>query len=334
MSQGIKQAIEEINANGGVNGIPLEAVIEDHKSGNAQEAVSAMNRLITISSARLVLTSFSAPTQAIAPIADQHHILLLNGGGVSNSLVGVSKYIFHIRSLAGDLGLAAATHAQSLGAKKLAVLHWKNDAGDSVVRAVTPFWQKHGGTIVATEAVPQGVTNMDTQIAKIRAANPDVIGLWMFTPETGLAVKRIRELGMKQPIIGIEYTENDAKIAGANGEGYLFINDYFQPSADQPWSLRFAEGYEKRYKAKPDFYAANYYEGVYLIAELLKRARPKGGDYMDAEVLKKALYDNPKFDSVYGGQMTFQQNGVALKRVGLFKVEGNQSKFQKFVEVK
>jgi branched-chain amino acid transport system substrate-binding protein len=334
MSQGIKQAIEEINANGGVNGIPLEAVIEDHKSGNAQEAVSAMNRLITISSARLVLTSFSAPTQAIAPIADQHHILLLNGGGVSNSLVGVSKYIFHIRSLAGDLGLAAATHAQSLGAKKLAVLHWKNDAGDSVVRAVTPFWQKHGGTIVATEAVPQGVTNMDTQIAKIRAANPDVIGLWMFTPETGLAVKRIRELGMKQPIIGIEYTENDAKIAGANGEGYLFINDYFQPSADQPWSLRFAEGYEKRYKAKPDFYAANYYEGVYLIAELLKRARPKGGDYMDAEVLKKALYENPKFDSVYGGQMTFQQNGVALKRVGLFKVEGNQSKFQKFVEVK
>jgi branched-chain amino acid transport system substrate-binding protein len=334
MSQGIKQAIEEINANGGVNGIPLEAVIEDHKSGNAQEAVSAMNRLITISNARLVLTSFSAPTQAIAPIADQHHILLLNGGGVSNSLVGVSKYIFHIRSLAGDLGLAAATHAQSLGAKKLAVLHWKNDAGDSVVRAVTPFWQKHGGTIVATEAVPQGVTNMDTQIAKIRAANPDVIGLWMFTPETGLAVKRIRELGMKQPIIGIEYTENDAKIAGANGEGYLFINDYFQPSADQPWSLRFAEGYEKRYKAKPDFYAANYYEGVYLIAELLKRARPKGGDYMDAEVLKKALYENPKFDSVYGGQMTFQQNGVALKRVGLFKVEGNQSKFQKFVEVK
>jgi branched-chain amino acid transport system substrate-binding protein len=280
------------------------------------------------------MTSFSAPTQAIAPLADQHNILLLNGGGVSNSLVGVSKYIFHNRSLAADLGLAAAAHLQSMGAKKLAVLHWKNDAGDSVVRAVTPYWTKLGGTIVATEAVPQGATNMDTQIAKIRAANPDAIGLWMFNPETGLAVKRIRELGMKQPVIGIEYTANDAKIAGALGEGYLFINDYFEPSADQPWSQRFAEGYEKRYKSKPDFYAANYYEGVYMIGELLKRAREKGGDYLNGEALKTALYTNPKFDSVYGGQMVFQPNGVALKRVGLFKVEGDKNKFEKFVEIK
>jgi branched-chain amino acid transport system substrate-binding protein len=334
MSQGIKQAVDEINAKGGVNGIPLEAVIEDHKSGNAQEAVSAMNRLITINDVKIVMTSFSAPTQAIAPLADQHNILLLNGGGVSNSLVGVSKYIFHNRSLAADLGLAAAAHLQSMGAKKLAVLHWKNDAGDSVVRAVTPYWTKLGGTIVATEAVPQGATNMDTQIAKIRAANPDAIGLWMFNPETGLAVKRIRELGMKQPVIGIEYTANDAKIAGALGEGYLFINDYFEPSADQPWSQRFAEGYEKRYKSKPDFYAANYYEGVYMIGELLKRAREKGGDYLNGEALKTALYTNPKFDSVYGGQMVFQPNGVALKRVGLFKVEGDKNKFEKFVEIK
>ncbi|HAB46986.1 MAG TPA: hypothetical protein DCE31_01530, partial [Lautropia sp.] len=48
MSQGIQQAVAEINARGGVNGMPLEAVIEDHKSGNAQEAVSAMNRLMSI----------------------------------------------------------------------------------------------------------------------------------------------------------------------------------------------------------------------------------------------------------------------------------------------
>jgi branched-chain amino acid transport system substrate-binding protein len=331
MSQGIRQAVDEINAKGGVNGIKLEAVIEDHKSGNAQEAVSAMNRLITINKVKVVMTSFSAPTQAVAPLADQHRIFLLNGGGVSNSLVGVSKYMFHNRSLAADLGVAAVAHLKTTGAKKLAMLHWKNDAGDSVVRATQPYWEKAGGSVVAVEAVPQGVTNMDTQIAKIRAANPDAIALWMFTPEVGLAVKRIRDFGMKQPVIGVEYTENDAKIAGKQGEGYLYINDYFEPSDDQPWSKQFATDYEKRHGSKPDFYAANYYEGVYMIAELLKRAKAKGGDYMDAEVMKAALYDNPKFDSVYGGQMVFQPNGVAQKRVGLFKVEDGGRKFQSFV---
>lgn len=334
MSQGMKLAIDEINAKGGVNGIPLEAVIEDHKSGNAQEAVSAMNRLITINGVKIVMTSFSAPTQAVAPLADQHHILLLNGGGVSNNLVGVSKYIFHNRSLAADLGVAAAAHLNGLGAKKLAGLHWKNDAGDSVVGAVGPFWSGKGGSVVGNEAVPQGVTNMDTQIAKLRSLQPDAIGLWMWAPEVGLAIKRIREFGMKQPVIGVEFTDNDAKIAGPFAEGYLYINDYFEPSEDQPWSKAFADAYEKRHGKKPEFYAANYYEGVYMIAELLKRGRKAGGDYMDAEVLKKALYDNPKFDSVYGGQMTFKPNGVAQKRVGLFKVVDGKGKFQQFVEVK
>ncbi|HEX9185266.1 MAG TPA: ABC transporter substrate-binding protein [Burkholderiales bacterium] len=334
MSQGIKQAVEEINAKGGVNGIPLEAIIEDHKSGNAQEGVSAMNRLLSIHGAKIVLTSFTAPTMAIAPLADQNQVLLLNGGGVSNNLVGASKYIFHIRSLAADLGRAAAQHAQSMGAKRMAVLHWKNDAGDNIVQAVKPVWEKAGGTIVAVEAVPQGSTNIDTQVAKVRAANPDIVALWMFAPEVGIAVKRLREFGMKQPIIGVEYTANDAKIAGTLGEGYLFVNDFFQASAEFPWSQQFAQGYEKRYNAKPEFYAANYYEGVYVVAELLKRARAQGGDYVNGEAMKKALYANPKFDSVYGGQMQFQPNGVAFKRVGLFKVEDAQNKFQKYIEVR
>jgi branched-chain amino acid transport system substrate-binding protein len=172
---------------------------------------------------------------------------------------------------------------------------------------------------------------MDTQIAKLRASNPDAIALWMFTPEPGLAIKRIREFGMKQPVIGVEFTQNDAQIAGAHAEGFMYINDYFAPTDD--WSKRFAAEYEKRNGKAPDFYAANYYEGVYMIAELLRRGREKGGDYMDAEVLKKALYENPKFDSVYGGQMTIQENGVAKKRVGLFKVVNGKSEFQQMIEV-
>lgn len=334
MSQGIKQAVDEINAKGGVDGVPLEIFIEDHKGGGGQEGVAAMNRLLSLHQVKAVLTSFSAPTQAIAPIADQEKILLVNGGGVSNSLVGISKYLFHIRSLAADLGRAAITEAHDMGLKRLAQLHWKNDAGDSIVRAVVPQWEKWGGQVVATEAVPQGTTNMDTQIAKVRAANPDVIGIWMFTPESGLGIKRIREFGMKQPMIGVEFTGNDAKVAGASADGYMYVNDYFAPSPDNPWSERFAEAYKKRYGADPEFYAANYYEGTYLIAELIRRAKAKGGDYWNGEALRQALWEKPTFDSVYGKTMTFQENGVALKRVGLFKVEDGKGKFEKFLEAK
>jgi branched-chain amino acid transport system substrate-binding protein len=226
MSQGMLQAVDEINAKGGVDGIKLEADIEDHKGGGGQDGVAAMNRLISIHHVQAVLTSFSAPTIAIAPIADQQHVLLVNGGAVSAKLVGLSPYLFSSRSLATDLSRVAIAHAREIGAKKLAQMQWQNDVGDNIVKLADQVWRDGGGSIVASEAVAQGATNMDTQIAKVRAANPEVIALWMFTPETGLALKRIRDFGMKQPIIGVEYTDNDANIAGPAAEGYYFANDF------------------------------------------------------------------------------------------------------------
>lgn len=139
MSRAIMLAEEEINAKGGIDGIPPKIVIEDHKSGIAKEGASAMNRLINIHEVKAVLTSFSPPTLAIAPIADEKKILLLNGGGTSAALLGATKYMFHNRSLASDLGLAAVKRAKKLGLGDMAQIAWKNDAGESVIAAAAPF---------------------------------------------------------------------------------------------------------------------------------------------------------------------------------------------------
>lgn len=332
MSQGIQQAVDEINAEGGIDGIKLEAVIEDHKSGVAKEGVSAMSRLINLHGVEAVLTSFSPPTLAIAPIADEKGILLLNGGGVSTALVGASKYLFHNRSLASDLGRAAAKRANELGLERMAQLAWKTDAGESVIAAVEPYWKTLDGKIVATEFMEVGAPNIDTQIAKIRASKPGWVGLWLFSPDPGLAMKKIREFGMDVPVIGIEYTEDIQKIGGKHMEGYEYTSDYFTPSEQYPWSQKFAEAYEERAGAAPEFYAANYYEAVYVVAEAIRRARAKGGDYWDGAKLAGEIREDPTFDSVYGGEMTFQDNGVAQKRVALFRVEDGESVFVDYIK--
>lgn len=329
MSQAVLQAVEEINAAGGIDGIPMEAIIEDHKSGVAKEGVSAMTRLINIHGVQAVLTSFSPPTLAIAPIADEKGILLLNGGGVSAALIGASKHLFHNRSLAADLGAAAAAHARDLGLEKMSQLAWKSDAGESIVGAVDPMWKDGGGSIGATEYMEVGAANIDTQAAKIRASKPDWVALWLFSPDPGLALKRLREFGVKAPIIGIEFNQDIQAVAGKYSEGYEYTSDYFTPSDD--WAKSFAAGYEERYGEAPEFYAANYYEDVYVLAEAIKRARAKGGDYWKGDKLSAEIKANPTFKSVYGGEMTYQDNGVAKKRVALFKVEGGESQFVKYI---
>lgn len=333
MSRAVLLAVDEINARGGVDGIPLEVVIEDHKSGVAKEGVSAMTRLINISGVQAVLTSFSPPTQAIAPIADQQGILVLNGGGTSMALLGLTDMMFHNRTLASDLAIAAAMRAQELGLGNMAQLAWKNDAGESMIAAADPFWEKTGKSIVATEYMEIGAANIDTQVAKIRVSNPDWVALWTFSPETGLALKKLREFGVKVPLIGIEYTGDVKELAGASAEGYEYATDFFAPSAENPWSEQFAKAYRERYGEEPEFYAANYYENVYVLAEAIRRARAQGGDYWNGRKLAEVIRKSPTFPSVYAKEMTYQDNNVALKQVGVFRIENGEPTFQKFIDL-
>ena len=76
-----------------------------------------------------------------------------------------------------------------------------------------------------------------------------------------------------------------------------------------------------KFKADPDFYAANYYELTYILKELVKRVVAKGGDPYDGSQLEKAIWDNPTFDSIYGGRIKFKKNGTCEKQVVLFEIK-------------
>ena len=335
MSRGALIAVDEINAAGGIDGAKLELVIEDHKSGNTQAAVAGMNRLITVANSPAVLSSFSGPTVAIAPISKEKQVFVINGGGVSLRMIGVSPYMFHNRSLATDLAAAAVRRAKDRGFKRIAQIAGKSEFGDSVIAASYDVAKKLGLEIVAAEQFATDATNIDTQVAKLRAAKPDVILNWPTTPQAGLVVKRVREMGMSQPVISMEWTGEDTKVAGiGNSNGVEVATDYFSPTADNPMGQRFYDEYKKRHGEDPDFYAANYYEGLHVIAELIRRAKKKGGEYWTGAKLTEALWDDPSFDSVYGGKMTFQKNGVALKRVAILEVTDGQLKLKEFMSAR
>jgi branched-chain amino acid transport system substrate-binding protein len=294
--------------------------------------VAGMNRLITIHDTQAVLSSFSGPTVAIAPISEDKGIFVLNGGGVSLKMVGVSKYMFHNRSLATDLAGAIIRRAKELNATKVSQIAQKNEFGDSVIQASNEAAKGLGLAVAGVEQFATDATNIDTQIAKLRTSRPDAVANWPTTPHAGLVVKRMRELGMTQPVLSMEWTPEDTKVAGANPGHVEVVTDYFAPSEDNPMSRRFHDAYKAKYGDTPDFYAANYYEAVYVIAECIRRAKAEGGDYWSGRRLTEALWQNPTFDSVYGKTMTFQKNGVTLKRVGLFQLEGQSLKFLKFID--
>jgi len=335
MSQGFLTAVDEINGKGGIDGIKFKVLIEDHQSGSGAAAISGFNKLVNVDRVPFSFTSYTAPTLSIIPVANEKHVLLLNGGAVGPKLVKASPYLFNNRMLAVMHGLGLAHRAKERGFTKMAALFWNDDAGLGTHKFVEPRWKAMGGTIVAAEAHPVGATDYKPYLSKIMAANPDFLALWQWGKDWGISVKQAREMGFTKPILGIEFTPDAAKIAGATADGYEAVTDYFDAKGTDPWTQKFVASYKGNYGKEPEFYAANYYEGVYILAEVIKKAKAKGGDWWNGKALRDALVAIKKFPSVYGGDIEFNpEDGTCRKKTALFVVKGGERIFQKYVEIK
>jgi branched-chain amino acid transport system substrate-binding protein len=304
MSQGILTAIDEINSKGGIDGIKLKLIIQDHESGKGAAAVSGFNKLVNIDKIAFSFTSYSTPSLSIVPIAKEKKVLLLNGGGVSPRLVN-QPYLFNNRMLSIMHAGGVVVRAAERGFKRMASIYWNDDAGIGTQKYVAPKWKAMGGAIVATEAHPVGATDYKPYLSKVIAANPDFLALWQWGKDWGITVKQAREMGFTKPIMGVEYTPDGHKIAGDSAEGYEFVMDYFNPKGDDPWTRKFAAHYKEKFGEDPEFYAANYYEGTYILATLIKAVKAEGGDYLRGDTLMKKLMEIKSFPSVYGGKIVF-----------------------------
>lgn len=328
MSRGAQLAVDQINKAGGIHGWKLELLIEDHKSGDADAAVTGARKLLDVDRVPVILTSYSAPTLAIQPLAVEKRVLLLNGGGVGSALVG-KPTLFNTRMLSSQTAPFIVQWAvEKLGAKRVATLFWNDAAGQGVNTAIKETCARLGCQVVVEEPHDLGAKTYSAQLARIRAARPDVVALGTFADDVGYIVNQARALGVTVPIVGVEWTPNAQKIGGAAMDGYMIAVDRFDPAGGDSNTKTFVEAYRAAHGQAPEFYAANYYEHVrFVLQPLVARVVQRGGDpSKPGEILgemDRALKEGFAFPSVYGGLMQLHADGTVAKPMGVFKVEGN-----------
>ncbi|OGL01778.1 MAG: hypothetical protein A3E31_05905 [Candidatus Rokubacteria bacterium RIFCSPHIGHO2_12_FULL_73_22] len=329
MSRGAQLAVDQINKAGGLGGYKLELVIEDHKSGDADAGVSGARKMLDVDKVPVILTSYSAPTLAIQPLAVEKKALLLNGGGVGSQLVNKPN-LYNTRMLSSQTAPFIVQWATGkLKAKRVAMLYWNDAAGQSVAGAIKETCAKAGCQVVAQEPHDIGAKSYTAQLARIKAARPDVLALGTWGDDVGYVLNQARAYGLTVPILGIEWTPNAQKIGGKAMESYVIAVDRFDPEGGDAKTKAFVEAYRAAYKGAPEFYAANYYEHVqYVLQPLIKRVVARKGDpSKPGEILAEmasALKAGATFRSVYGGDMQLHGDGTVIKPLGVFEVkDGN-----------
>lgn len=341
MSQGAELAAEQIQA---ADGFDYQISIADHKSGEVPAALSGVRELVSRDKIKILQTSYGAPSEAIVPLIEQNKLLSFNGGGSSPGQVG-KPYLYQTRMIFGDdpaPGALAWIAQEYPDAKKLAVVGTQENGVLGRTEIAPRVWKElTGGEVVASEQHDVGATDFTALVARVKSSSPDAVLTFSFGDDVGYLVKALREANVEVPVMGIEFTQQAATVAGDAYESYNFATDFYDVENPNPWNQIFVEGYREKYGEDPEYYGANYYEQVFWTWELVRRVLADGGDPQDTDALEKALQDEPVFPSLYGGtadkpgEVKFDvEEHTISKPMAVFKVEnGKPVRLQEIVKV-
>ena len=320
MKRGSTIAMDEINSSGGAGGYMLKAVTEDHKSGLTTPAQTAFRKMTSINKVPAVMSSFSAPTLSIMAMARQKKVIVFNGGASSPKLMNI-PYLHNTRMLGNEIVPVTLKYLWEKGARTMATIYANQTAPISINKTAIKYWKELGGKVVSEQRHETGATDFASEASIIKAKNPDVIGVWSTGRDVGYVIKAVRKLGLKSYICGTEHSGDMEKVTGDASEGYLYASEFFDVNSSDPWTKKFVAEFQKRFKTKPDMFSANYYELTYILKDLIDRVVKKKGDPKDGSQLEKAIWDNPKFKSIYGGYIEFRKNGTCKKPLVLFTIK-------------
>jgi len=321
-SQGAQLAIDEINAAGGVNGRKLRLEIGDHKSGEVKAATSEMSRMVSIYKVAAVLPSFSAPTLAAQAMAVESDVVLINGGGFSPQLLN-KKFLWNNRLTSNLMAVAALKEAWAGGARSLCMIYRQDPSGIDTAAAARDWWTKQGGKVLCEEKYDIAANNFGAQISKIRSLQPNALATFAYGQQAGIIIKQARDFGYTGPLFGIDFLEENITQAGKAIEGMTYATDEFNLDSTEPVTAKFVKSYRDRYKENPDLTSANYYEAVYVLRDamlgLAKANKPITGTNLDA-----AIRQMRTFATVYGGKMTFNDDGSVQKPITVFQIRDSK----------
>jgi branched-chain amino acid transport system substrate-binding protein len=280
---GVLLAEKAINDSGGVAGRPLKVSIEDDGSKPDIAKSKAENLIFNEKVQAIVGPSLTASTGAVAAITHAQGLPQLCITGLGPQIELTYKELYHLmppQTLNAKAMLEYTTKA--LKAKKIGVLH-DSGYGQIVTNALQAQATGYGVEFVAVEKFEVGATDVSTQAAKVRAAQPEVLFIIATSP---IPFRNARQMRIEQPIVSA-IGSSAYQYVNAMGEfGHDIVFPEFVVGEDPlPYQVDFVNLYRKTYSTLPKNYESAGWDAVHMLARALEKAGPSAS----SEALAKAL---------------------------------------------
>ena len=312
-----QMAADDINAEGGINGYQIEFNFQDDEH-DAEKSVNAYNTLKDWGMQMLLGTVTSTPCTAVEGEASNDNMFLLTpSGSAVESISGDNA--FRVCFSDPNQGTASAQYiGENKLAEKVAVIYNSSDVYSTGIynnfvteSANQPF------EIVSAEAFTEdSKTDFSVQLQKAKDAGADMVFLPIYYTEASLILTQAAGMDYAPTFFGCDGLDGLLAVEGFDtslAEGVMLLTP-FAADADDEQTKAFVSAYEEKYGETPIQFAADAYDGMYII----KTAAEKAGitPDMDASAIcdaLKAAMTEITYDGLTGSGMTWSADGEPNK---------------------
>jgi len=331
-----EMVVKKINAEGGINGRPLELVVGDTK-GEPTQAVTVAKKFINVDKVAAVIGPTRTGTgMAVKKVFHEAKVpVFMTVGGdpvIMGGKLGPFDWIFKSPQRSSVAVEKILGFLKAKGLTKIAVITASDSFGKDGEVWLTKLGPEMGFEIIAQESFNPSDADMTAQLTKIKAKEPQAVVCWTIGPAGSIVAKNAAQIKLGAPLVQCHGLPDPKyiELAGEAAEGNLMPSTKLMaweqlPDSDQQKAviaefvkLYTEAGYDKEFPINT--HSGYAWDAIYIVAEAMKKAGT------DPAKLREAIEQTKGFVGISGifNLSPEDHNGLGVDSMVMVQVKGGK----------
>lgn len=295
LKMGAEQAVEDINAKGGVMGQKITIQIGDDAS-DPKQGVSIANKFVSDGVKWVVGNFNSGVSIPSSEVYAESGVVQITPASTNPKFTDRNMWnTFRTCGRDDQQGAVAGAYlASHFKGKKVAIVHDKTPYGKGLADETQKAMEGKGLKAVLYEGINTGEKDYSALVSKLKQQNVDVVYYGGLHTEAGLIIRQMRDQGLKAPMMsGDGITDKEfVQIAGPGAEGTYMT---FGPDARKNPMAKDAVAKFKAKNYDPEAYTLYTYAAVQILAQAAEAVKST-----DAKKMAEYMHSGKVFKTVIG----------------------------------
>ena len=315
--QGAELAVDEINASD--SAIKFNFLKQDDEA-DGEKALNAYNTMMDDGMQVLVGPTTTGASLTVSAQTNADRVFMLTPSGSSPDITSGKDNVFQVCFTDPNQGTGAADYiAENMAGAKVAIIYRNDDAYSQGIRntfkteadAKGAFKVVYEGTFTADTA-----SDFSVQLASAQSNGADLVFLPIYYQPASVILSQAKAMNYAPTCCGVDGMDGILTMPGFDAslaEGVMLLTPFSVNSEDAA-TQAFVKAYTEKYGEEPNQFAADAYDGVYIVKAALEKAGCTA-DMSAADICEALINVMPSltFDGLTGKGMTWNAEGEVSK---------------------